>query len=162
MVQHKLIKRIIDFLKAEVDPTIENIEQTTPSGNSRFIVTSSIHKSGIDITKYGEGLQRIFEIALLLAYCNNGVLCIDEIDSGIHNKLLKKFTAFVLELAQAFNVQVFISTHSKECVDAFAALDSDELMAYKMKFKEDHSLDFRFIGGKRLNDLVEEMDIDIR
>ncbi len=162
VVQHKLIKRIIDFLKAEVDPTIENIEQTTPSGNSRFIVTSSIHKSGIDITKYGEGLQRIFEIALLLAYCNNGVLCIDEIDSGIHNKLLKKFTAFVLELAQAFNVQVFISTHSKECVDAFAALDSDELMAYKMKFKEDHSLDFRFIGGKRLNDLVEEMDIDIR
>ena len=120
------------------------------------------YSSGIDITKYGEGLQRIFEIALLLAYCNNGVLCIDEIDSGIHNKLLKKFTKFVLDLASEFNVQVFVSTHSKECVDAFAALDSEELMAYKMKFKEDQSLDFRFIGGKRLNEMVEDMDIDIR
>lgn len=162
VVQHKLIKRIIDFLKAEVDPTIENIEQTNPNGDSRFIVTSSLNKSGIDITKYGEGLQRIFEIALLLAYCTDGVLCIDEIDSGIHNKLLKKFTMFVLDLATEFNVQVFVSTHSKECVDAFAALDSDDLMAYKMKFREDHSLDFRFIGGKRLNDMVEELDIDIR
>lgn len=162
VVQHKLIKRIIDFLKAEVDPTIENIEQTTPGSDSRFIVTSSLHKSGIDITKYGEGLQRIFEIALLLAYCSNGVLCIDEIDSGIHNKLLKRFSMFVLELATEFNVQIFISTHSKECVDAFAALDSDEVMAYKMKFKEDQSIDFRFIDGKRLNDMVEDMDIDIR
>lgn len=162
VVLHKLLKKIIDFIKVEVDPTIENIEQTNPNGDSRFIVTSSLHKSGIDITKYGEGLQRIFEIALLLAYCTNGVLCIDEIDSGIHNKLLKKFTMFVLELAREYNVQVFISTHSKECVDAFAALNSDELMAYKMKFKADYSLDFRFIGGKRLNDLIEEMDIDIR
>ena len=161
-VENKILRRIIDFLKREVDSNIENIEQISLNGDSRFIVSSSLHSSGIDITKYGEGLQRIFEIALLLAYCNNGVLCIDEIDSGIHNKLLKKFTKFVLDLASEFNVQVFVSTHSKECVDAFAALDSEELMAYKMKFKEDHSLDFRFIGGKRLNELVEEMDIDIR
>lgn len=161
-VQHKLIERIVDFLKKEVDATIQNIEQTNPNGDSRFIVTSILHKAGIDITKYGEGLQRIFEIALLLAYCTNGVLCIDEIDSGIHNKLLKKFTMFVLKLATEFNVQVFISTHSKECVDAFAALNSEDVMAYKMKFKADYSLDFRYIGGKRLNEMVEEMDIDIR
>ena len=161
-VEKKFLKRIIDFLKKEVDSNIENIEQITLNGDSRFIVTSSTHDSGIDITKYGEGLQRIFEIALLLAFCNNGVLCIDEIDSGIHNKLLKKFTRFVLDLATEFNVQIFVSTHSKECVDAFAALDSDALMAYKMKFKADHSLDFRFIGGKRLNGMVEEMNIDIR
>lgn len=37
--------------------------------------------------------------------------------------------------------------HSKECVDAFAALDSDELMSYKMKFNDDKSLDYRYIGG---------------
>lgn len=47
-------------------------------------------------------------------------------------------------------------------MDAFAALDSDELMAYKMKFNDDKSLDYRYIGGKRLNELVEDMDIDIR
>lgn len=161
-VEQKLLKRIFDFLKREVDPSIEDIEQTTLNGDSRFIVTSSLHSYGIDITKYGEGLQRIFEIALLLAYCTNGILCIDEIDSGIHNKLLNKFTRFVLELATEFNVQLFISSHSKECVDAFAALDSDDVMAYKMKFKADQSLDFRYIGGRRLNDMVEEMDIDIR
>lgn len=161
-IERKLLKRIIDFLKKEVDPAIEDIELVNINGDSRFMVSSANHNTGIDITKYGEGLQRIFEIALLLAYCTNGILCVDEIDSGIHNKLLKKFTRFVLELATEFNVQVFVSTHSKECVDAFALLNSDDLMAYKMKFKPDFSLDFRYIGGRRLNDMVEEMDIDIR
>ncbi|MDE6538181.1 MAG: AAA family ATPase [Muribaculaceae bacterium] len=162
VVKQKRIDRIIQFIKTEVDSTIEDIQQTNPSGESRFIVTSSSNKSGIDITKYGEGLQRIFEIALLLSYCSNGILCIDEIDSGIHYKLLKKFTSFIMDLAKEYNVQLFISTHSKECVDAFAALNSDSLIAYKMKVKADHTLDFRYIGGKRLNDMVEEMDIDIR
>lgn len=161
-IKRKIFSRIIDFIRNEIDPDVENIELIEQNGESRFIVSSSRHRTGIDLTKYGEGLQRIFEIALLLAYNENGVLCIDEIDSAIHHKLLKAFSGYILSLAKEFNVQVFVSTHSKECVDAFASLDSDDLMAYQMKFKDDKSLDFRYIGGKRLNSLVEEMDIDIR
>lgn len=161
-IKQKVFYKVIDFIRKEVDSDIENIELIDQNGESRFLVSSSRHRTSIDITKYGEGLQRIFEIALLLAYCGNGILCIDEIDSGIHHRLLKAFCQYILDLAKEFNVQVFISTHSKECVDAFAALDSDELMAYKMKFNDDKSLDYRYIGGKRLNELVEDMDIDIR
>lgn len=162
VIKRKMFNRVIDFIKKEVDPDIENIELIDQNGESRFLVSSSRHKTSIDITKYGEGMQRIFEIALLLAYCSDGILCIDELDSGIHHKLLKSFCRYILDLAKEFNVQVFISTHSKECVDAFAALDSADLMAYKMKFNKDKSLDFRYIGGERLNEMVEDMDIDIR
>lgn len=161
-IKQKVFHKVIDFIRKEVDSDIDNIELIDQNGESRFLVSSSQHKTSIDITKYGEGLQRIFEIALLLAYCSNGVLCIDELDSGIHHNLLKAFCRYILDLAKEFNVQVFISTHSKECVDAFAALDSSDLMAYKMKFNKDKSLDFRYIDGKRLNELVEDMNIDIR
>lgn len=161
-IKKKIFSRVIDFIRKEVDADIENIELTDINGESRFLVSSARHETSIDITKYGEGLQRIFEITLLLAYCGDGILCIDEIDGGIHHKLLKVFSRYILTLSKEFNVQVFISTHSKECVDAFASLDSDDLMAYKMKFNSDKSLDFRYIGGKKLNELVEEMDIDIR
>lgn len=161
-VKQKIFSKVINFIREEVDSDIENIELVDQGGESRFLVSSSRHKTSIDLTKYGEGLQRIFEIALLLAYCTNGILCIDEIDSGIHHKLLTAFCRYIMDLAKDFNVQVFISTHSKECVDAFARLDSDEVMAYKLKFGVNKSLDFRYIGGKRLNELIEDMDIDIR
>ena len=72
------------------------------------------------------------------------------------------FSQYIIKLAQKFNVQIFISTHSKECIDAFAAVNSDDIMAYKLKFTENKSIDFRYIGGKRLNELIEDMNLDIR
>ena len=161
-IKNKISPIIIDFIKQEIDSDIENIELIDQFGEPRFLVSSSRHNTSIDLTKYGEGLQRIYEISLLLAFCRNGILCIDEIDSGIHYKLLMAFSQYIIKLAQKFNVQIFISTHSKECIDAFAAVNSDDIMAYKLKFTENKSIDFRYIGGKRLNELIEDMNLDIR
>lgn len=69
------------------------------------------HDNSIDLTKYGEGLQRIFEIALLISYCSNGILYVDEIDSAIHKGLLVRFAEFIQRLVSEYNVQLFLSTY---------------------------------------------------
>ncbi len=162
-VQEKYFDEIMLFINENLDSSIEKIEMISIDNESRFMVSSSNNDVAIDITKYGEGLQRVFEIALLMGYSKNGVICIDELDSAIHKNLLVKFTEFIQKLAVNFNVQVFLSTHSKECIDAFVenSYPDDELMAYAIT-ENNGELSAKFLEGNKLKQLVETINIDIR
>lgn len=162
-VQEGYYDRIIQFIKEHLDTSIEKIDLINDEGENRFVVTTSQLSMPLDLTKYGEGLQRVFEIALFLGYCRNGILCIDEIDSALHKSLLIEFTNFIQIMAAEFNVQVFLSTHSKECIDAFVENEypDDELMAYALR-EEDGKIVCKFLEGNRLKQLVDSINIDIR
>lgn len=133
------------------------------AGENRFMVSTEDAEKPIDLTKYGEGLQRVFEIALLLCYSRDGVLCIDEIDSALHKSLLVHFTKFIQETAKEFNVQVFLSTHSKECIDAFIENDyaNEEITAYALTMEEGN-IQCKYVDGNRLEKLIETINFDIR
>ena len=163
-VEEKYFDEIIEFIREYLDPSIEKIELVNINKESRFMVTSSLLENAVDITKYGEGLQRIFEITLLMVYSRNGIICIDEIDSAIHKSLLIKFTGFVQRLADKYNVQVFLTTHSKECIDAFVENDypDDELTAFALELDNNGKLECNFLSGNKLKQLVETINIDIR
>jgi AAA15 family ATPase/GTPase len=163
-IENRYFDKVIQFIKTNLDDTIEKIDLVNDEGENRFRVTSTSVEKAIDITKYGEGLQRVFEIALLLGYCKNGILCIDEIDSALHKSLLIKFTEFIQQIAKEFNVQVFLSTHSKECIDAFVENEfpDDELTAYALEENAEGKIECNFLLGNKLKQLVETINIDIR
>ncbi len=161
-VTDKYLDEIILFIKNKMDNSINKIEMIS---SNRIMVSSSKFDKAIDITKYGEGLQRVFEIALLMGYCQNGVLCIDELDSAIHKNLLIAFTKFIQESAEKFNVQVFLSTHSKECIDAFVENEykNEDITAYALtRKKETNQIVCKFLKGDKLARLIDSIDIDIR
>lgn len=162
-VKEGYFEKVKDFIRAKLDPSIKNIELVSDAGENRFMVSTDDSDKPIDLTKYGEGLQRVFEIALLIGYCRNGVLCIDEIDSALHKSLLIDFTQFIQETASQFNVQIFLSTHSKECIDAFVENDypDDDLTAFSMQ-EEDGKIVCKFLEGNKLKQLVESINLDIR
>ncbi|HEY5588666.1 MAG TPA: AAA family ATPase [Candidatus Paceibacterota bacterium] len=157
------IKLVIDFMKG-IDSEINDITLTQIGDIKRFIVDSDKFKyKNLNITSYGEGIQRIFEIALCFAYCKNGILCIDEFDTAIHYSLLIQFTEFIEALADKFNVQVFLSTHSKECINAFVQnnYDTNNISAYNLENTTD-GVKIKYIDGKRLKYLVDNIKLDIR
>lgn len=157
------IKSVIEFIK-QVDDSIDDIQLSEDYSIQRFLVNSSkFPEHSVDITQYGEGLQRIFEIALTFAAAKNGVVCIDEFETAIHYSLLIDFTRFIQQLAEKFNVQVFLSTHSKECVDAFVKNDyqNELITAFFLKLDGSQVIAKR-IEGERLADLVEQINLDIR
>ncbi|WNL30711.1 AAA family ATPase [Aliarcobacter cryaerophilus] len=162
-VEKKVLEDILVFIR-KIDNSIEKIELIEHYGVKRFSVTSSKFDKAKDLTSYGEGLQRIFEIALSFAYCKNGILLIDEIETAIHKSLLIDFTEFIQKFAEKFNVQVFITSHSKECIDAFVKNDyknNNDLMAYLLK-NNNESFSYKYIDGKRLKILVDDINLDIR
>lgn|GEM_PF-204119 len=98
----------------------------------------------------GDGMVRVFQVALALesaAYgeeSGNGpgrqltffsdslprpgarMLLIDEIENGIHYTLLPELWRFILGVAKLRDVQVFATTHSWDCVEAFQTAASQE------------------------------------
>lgn len=118
-LETKSYQLIIEFIKEQLDNNIVDIE--LEGELKRFIVNHNSFNEGIDITSFGEGMQRVFYIALQFASAKDGVLLIDEFENGIHYTLLQDFSIFIQQLAIKFNVQVFITSHSEECIKAFVS-----------------------------------------
>jgi len=161
-VEKGMIPKIVEFLSANIDEKIINIQLTGEDGSYRFIVTTKNDNIGLDLTKFGEGIQRAFEISLFIAACSNGCLFIDEIDSAIHKNILPKFIEFVISLCNQCNVQLFVTTHSRECIDIFANTNlGKDLSVYRLRpLGADRSLNYT--DGESLKEMIDTFDVDIR
>ena len=101
-------------------PDIENIELGSIHGRDiSLIVTLKNTDTPITINDFGGGTIKYIRFLLELFVCEDKRLMIDEIDTGIHYSKLSLMLTKILSLAQKKNVQLFTSTHSKECIESF-------------------------------------------
>ncbi|RLA72465.1 MAG: hypothetical protein DRG24_02835, partial [Epsilonproteobacteria bacterium] len=73
-----------------------------------------------DLNEFGDGLKHYISIICSLYACENGYLLLDEIDNGIHYTKLDKLWELILNISKEQNIQIFATTHSKECIEAYA------------------------------------------
>ena len=154
-------QQIIDFIRERVDPGLRNIELADRF--NRFLVSHGDFDKAPDLAAFGEGVRRVFEIGLLCAGVRGGVLLVDEFENAIHTELLMDFTRLVHDLAVGLNVQVFLSTHSKEAVDAFVLNGHrpDEIVGYALS-RTNSDVKARRYDGEKLYKLHEAVDFDLR
>lgn len=163
-VQSKSKDKILDFLMSQVDNGIIDIDQVEISGIQRFLVTHENLMEAIDLSSFGDGVQRIFHIALQFAACKNGVLLIDEIENAIHHSLFKLFVQLIQDFSKIFQVQVFITSHSKECIDSFFVenLNNDHISAYRLERDIQGAIECFYEEGNRYSRLIKNFDADLR
>lgn len=65
-----------------------------------------------------DGVNRLMAICLGIAVFRGGIVLIDQIEDGFHHKLLPSIWKSIHSLAKQFNVQMFVSSHSAECIQA--------------------------------------------
>ncbi len=73
----------------------------------------------LPLRSLGDGLQRMFGIALALVNARNGILLIDEIENGIHYSVQPDMWHLIFRVVHQLNIQVFATTHSWDCIEAF-------------------------------------------
>lgn len=73
----------------------------------------------IPLKSLGDGVTRVFHIILSLVNAKGGVLLIDEFENGLHWAVQQSIWEIVFQLAETLNVQVFCTTHSRDCIDGF-------------------------------------------
>ena len=106
----------------------------------------------------------MFGVALALANCRDGTLLIDEAENGIHYSLQSKFWNMILRTAEAHNVQVVATTHSKDCIDGFAvaAVNCPNVSANLIRL-ERHDDKMRAVEyPKEELEIAAEQDIEVR
>ncbi|MBF0145072.1 MAG: AAA family ATPase [Magnetococcales bacterium] len=162
-VQSKLLPEIFQFIQEKMVPTVKDIRLVDEF--QRFLVDDDRFESSMDLTSYGEGLQRIFFTSLLFASAKDGVVLIDEFENAIHADLIETFAPFIHLLAKEFNVQVFLTSHSKECIDSFVKTIPDHESSdftFHALVEDNATISIREFDGKEFCKLIEAGDVDLR
>jgi AAA domain, putative AbiEii toxin, Type IV TA system len=163
-VQSKLLPRIEQFLREKVLPTTKRVNLTDEL--QRFLVDDDRFQKAMDLTSYGEGFQRIFFTSLLFASAQGGVLLIDEFENAIHADLLDIFVPFINDLSKEFNTQVFLTSHSKECIDAFVkTIPSENIVDFTFHAlvrNETKKVEIREFEGLDFSKILKAGDVDLR
>jgi AAA15 family ATPase/GTPase len=114
----ELLLNILNSLFPEIQ--VKRIIVNEAFNKDEFIQISTIEKVDYhSISNYGDGFIKVFRIILELILSKNRFICIDEIDSGIHYSKQKYFWENILKICKELNVQLFATTHSQECTEAF-------------------------------------------
>lgn len=111
---------------------IANPNSLNPIYRSRerlIIVKLNGQKPPIPLSSMGDGMLRILSLILNLISAKDGFLLIDEFENGLHYSIQPKVWTLIFKLAKDFNIQVFATTHSKDCVESFSeeVLKNDEV-----------------------------------
>jgi ABC-type branched-subunit amino acid transport system ATPase component len=128
--------RVIKGLKI-LEPKIERIAQVQmgliqypgqgfvyPSRGGFFVRLSGDEKR-VPIGSFGDGIWRMLSIIVAIVRAKDNLLLIDEIDTGLHYSVMADMWRLLNEAAEIFNVQVFATTHSFDCVHSLASICRD-------------------------------------
>lgn len=115
---------VLDWLRM-LDVRIEGLAYIEAKRVARLALLKFQGQGRIPLRSMGDGLTKLFHIALAVASAPKGVLLIDEFENGLHWKVQGDLWIALAKAARNFNVQVFSTTHSRDCIESFAAAVKD-------------------------------------
>jgi AAA15 family ATPase/GTPase len=117
LLVNKQMDGVIEALK-EIDPKITDIRM----GVAGVIYTDIGLDKLLPINIMGDGIRRILSILAAVSDTQDGILLIDEIENGLHYSTLKILWKALLKAVEVYHVQLFVTTHSNECIEALSSL----------------------------------------
>ena len=106
--------RVIKELNKEF-PQIEGLEILSPSGVQA--IWAKLKDNGkLPVSQISAGIRKVLTLILASLSFNNGIILIDELENGIYFERYKSLWRLLFNLAVEQNNQLFVSTHSSECL----------------------------------------------
>ncbi len=122
--------RVLDALRI-IEPTTDVLRFIQLRDNDGEVVHIPIvrlrgNSEPVPLHSMGESMYRMLGIVLALLNAKDGLLLVDEIESGLHYSVQYEMWQLIFALARQQHVQVFATTHSDDCVQSFAEAMHDE------------------------------------
>ncbi|KJJ85814.1 ATPase-like protein [Candidatus Omnitrophus magneticus] len=121
-------KEIIDALKI-LEPRLKDIKIRITGVDATILVDIGKERL-MPLPLAGLGMMKILRLIIYMLKASHGCVLIDEIEVGLHWKALLPIWQLIEKIAEQYNVQVFATTHSLECIHAAV-----EAFSNKEKFK---------------------------
>lgn len=159
-------EQIMHEVLRSVDPRITRI-RVDPTAQGNIIAVDIGLSESIPLSQAGQGIFRLVSILSVLLGLKPQLCIIDEIENGIHYTALPRMWRGLSKISELMGIQIFATTHSKECLEAahrvFCAEDPEELHDFSiiqiMKVKE--KIMARVLDEVRVNDALD-IDIELR
>ena len=148
IIRAKEKKRIVECLKI-IEPRLRDLEIGV-MGKTTVVYGDIGLDVLIPLQLQGEGIYKLFGLAVAIKTAKNGSVLIDEFATGFHYSRLPKLWQTLIQLSKDANAQIFVATHSKEVVEA----------AYEV-FKENFPDDLLVINLYRKDDSTRAATYDI-
>ena len=117
----------------------------------------------IAIRLLGEGFSRMFSIAVAMGRARGGMILIDEVENGLHYSVLEEVFSNLIEIATKFDVQVFATTHSRECIfaaaEASSGRDEGDFTFHRIDRVGDHSRAIHFDREMVETAMLHDMEV---
>jgi predicted ATPase len=149
-----------------ISPEVEGLTTIGDPDRTRdriVIIKVADFEEPISLRSMGEGMTRLFSVALALVNAQGGVLVVDEIESGLHYSVQLEMWKLIFATAHRLNVQVFATTHSWDCVAAFqqasAESSGDDGMLIRLERKNSDILVTLFDEAKLAIATREQIEV---
>lgn len=124
-------KLLLDLLKKQY-PWIVGLQILVRAMSPAVFVETTDSNTLIPLGAVSSAINRIFAIYTAMVQRNDGVVLIDEIENGIYHKHHSELWRSLLSLSREYNTQLFITSHSLECLRAMRDAVTDEDMSEMM------------------------------
>jgi hypothetical protein len=146
-----------------LDPDIRGLEILQPEEEPVLYVTHATH-GPVPLNVYGDGIRRALLLAESVVKAKGGLLLIDEIETGIHVSALGGVYSWLVRACRDLDVQLFVTTHSLEAIDALLAADTtpeEDVVAFKLGRQGGQSTVKRY-GEDQLKWMRFERGLEVR
>ena len=111
------MRSLIENLKI-IESSLENL---LPLSEQRIsVIYADIGRENLlPVSLLGGGFANMLHIILDASVIQNGIFLIDEIEDGLHFSIISKLIEFLFTISEKNNIQLFVSTHSEEIINAF-------------------------------------------
>jgi hypothetical protein len=154
---------VLDLVR-EFDPGISSIEVASLRGSRPALYLLHNQMGPAPLSVFGDALRRVVLLATTISALRDGVLFVDEIETGLHVGALARVFTWLIAQAHRFRVQVIATTHSLEAVDALLAGSQGSpgsFVAFHLDQTEEMTRARRF-DADLLNRLRGERGLDVR
>lgn len=106
---------------------IDNRVKDIVFAGDRLLVDVGAQTSRLPVEVMGDGMVKVADVLTLVSLAKPGdVVCIDEIENGLHYSVLTDFISALVEVSRSNGVQIVMTTHSREFLSYLAdeALES--------------------------------------
>ncbi len=160
-IQHKFL----NYLKL-LDSDIEWIEPQLLDDEMLLRINLENPKRSLISSELGEGTNRYIEILATLLSNRGGTVLIDEIENGIHYTKLYDIWKAIIEIIQKENIQLFVTTHNLESIqalnDASEAMKFTEIASVKLQKDKEGIIIFPIIRNHSSFVATVDSGMDIR
>ena len=161
----ELYEEMLTVLK-EYDSNIISINYDKEGSMSDGVykILSKSHRKALPLNVYGDGMKKAILLMSAVIKAKNGILLLDEFETAIHTSAMDKTFRWILETCKKLNVQVFMTTHSKEAIDKVLKCSpnlKDDISVYTM-YKDDEEIAVRRLDGPKAIEVQDEMGLELR